>query len=79
MEISLNWQDLVKLALNGRVEKDKVTVAVEQPVLANIVIARRGLAPVFVQFSLDDTDPCSQTHGEATVRSAPGIDTVLCV
>jgi hypothetical protein len=79
MEISLNWQDLVKLALNGRVEKDKVRVAVERPVLANVVIARRGLARVFVQFSLDETDPRSQTHGEATARSAQGIDTVLCV
>ena len=78
MDISLNWQDLVKLALNGRVEKDKVTVTVERPVLSNIVIVRRGLAGVFVQFSLDETDLRSQTYGEATARSAPGMDTV-CV
>jgi hypothetical protein len=64
MDISLNWQDLVKLALDGRVEKDKVTVIVEQPGLADFEVAPHGSGG-FVRFSLDETEPQSESHGEA--------------
>jgi hypothetical protein len=53
MEIHLTWHDLLKLAANGKVEKEGNTLIVDQPVLPSI----EGGS---VHFTLDDSDPRSK-------------------
>ena len=50
MDLHLNLNDLQRLAVNGKVEKDGVTVVVDRPVLAT-------LKDRAVHFMLDESDP----------------------
>jgi hypothetical protein len=53
IEIHLTWHDLLKLAANGRVEKEGNTLIVDRTVLPSI----EGGS---VHFTLDDSDPRSK-------------------
>jgi hypothetical protein len=55
MDISLTWQDLVKLAANGKVEKDGNTISVLKPVFPHLQLSPDGLTGV-VRFEVDDSD-----------------------
>jgi hypothetical protein len=56
MRIPLTFSDLAKLAANGEVEKDGLTLSVCRPILPDVSVSadgRRG----FVRFTLDESDP----------------------
>jgi len=55
MDISLTWQDLVKIANTGKVEKGEHTVIITRPMLPTIIISPDGLTGS-VQFTIDDAD-----------------------
>jgi hypothetical protein len=59
MDISLTWQDLVKLANTGKVEKGENNVIITRPMLPTITISPDGLSGS-VQFTVDESDP--QSH-----------------
>jgi hypothetical protein len=59
MDISLTWQDLTKLAANGKVEKDGNTISVGRPVVPDLEVSPDGLKG-FVRFTVDETDPRSK-------------------
>jgi hypothetical protein len=62
MDISLTWQDLTKLAANGKVDKDGITITVGRPVLPDLQVSPDGLKG-FVRFTVDESDPRShQAH-----------------
>jgi hypothetical protein len=63
MNISLTWNDLVKLAANCDVEKDGVTLTVDRHVLPDLEISANGISG-FVRFSLDESDPRSKPYTE---------------
>lgn len=56
MKITLDWNDLLKLAVNGNVEKDGVTVTVERPMLPDVSVSADGKRG-FVRFTVDEHDP----------------------
>jgi hypothetical protein len=56
MNIDLTFEDLVKLAANGKLEKDGTTITVGRPVLPEVTIDPVGKSGKVV-FSLDETDP----------------------
>jgi hypothetical protein len=58
MNISLEWKDLIKLAANGTVEKEGVTVTVKRPLLPELQISPDGQKG-FVKFTVDESDPRS--------------------
>jgi hypothetical protein len=63
MDISLTWNDLVKLAANGTVEKDGNTLSVTRPILPDLNISSDGLRG-FVRFTVDESDPLSRPSKE---------------
>jgi hypothetical protein len=54
MDIPLTWGDLVKLASNGKVEKDGNTLSVSRPILPDLQISADGLRG-FVRFTVDES------------------------
>jgi hypothetical protein len=56
MDIPLTWGDLVKLASNGKVEKDGNTLSVSRPILPDLQIFADGLRG-FVRFTVDESNP----------------------
>jgi hypothetical protein len=56
MDIPLTWGDLVKLASNGKVEKDGNTLSVSRPILPDLQISADGLRG-FVRFTVDESNP----------------------
>jgi hypothetical protein len=56
MDISLTWGDLVKLASNGKVEKEGNTLSVSRPILPDLQISADGLRG-FVRFTVDASNP----------------------
>ena len=57
MIIAITWPDLQKLAANGTVEIDGVTLTVKAPVRPFINCGSEHKADEFVTFALDGTDP----------------------
>ena len=56
MTISLTFRDLKKIALEGSVEKDGITIKVERPLLADL--STHPTKPEgFIRFRLDESDP----------------------
>jgi hypothetical protein len=56
MDIIISWQDLVKLAANGTLQKDGNKLIVGPAVLPHLSISADGLTG-FVQFNADESDP----------------------
>jgi hypothetical protein len=56
MDISLTWQDLVKIANTGKVEKGDITVMIPRPMLPTITISPDGKTGS-VLFTVDESDP----------------------
>jgi hypothetical protein len=56
MDISLTWQDLLKLGANGKVEKGENTISVPRPVMPAL---KPSDGKQMVCFTLDKSDPRS--------------------
>jgi hypothetical protein len=55
MNIELTFQDFVKLAGNGKLEKDGATITFRRPILTDITVDPRAKTGKVV-FYLDETD-----------------------
>ena len=73
MDIPLTWIDLVKLASNGKVEKDGNTLSVSRPVLPDLQISEDGLRG-FVRFTVDDSIPLSTPQKFARMQGFPELN-----
>jgi hypothetical protein len=56
MEIVLTWQDLLKLAANGKLDKQTYKLKIGPAVLPSVQVSADGLKG-FVQFKADESDP----------------------
>jgi hypothetical protein len=70
MDIPLTWVDLVKLASNGKVEKDGNTLIVSRSIVPDLQISADGLR-CFVRFTVDEPNPLSTPH--LTRENASGV------
>jgi hypothetical protein len=60
MHIDLTFLDLLRLASNGKVEKDGNTIRISRPVLSESAVDHNAKTGE-VRFYLDDTDPAHLT------------------
>jgi hypothetical protein len=63
MNISLTFQDLAKLAANGKLEKDRNTISVDRPLLPHVKISPDGKQG-FVRFTTDESDHSRRSEHE---------------
>ena len=73
MDIPLTWVDLVKLASNGKVEKDGNTLSVSSAILPDLQISADGLRG-FVLFTVDVSDPPSTPLKFARMQGFPELN-----
>jgi hypothetical protein len=73
MDIPLTWGDLVKLASNGKVEKDGNTLSVSRPVLPDLQISADGLRG-FVRFTVDESNLLSTPQKFARMQEFPELN-----
>ena len=73
MDIPLTWVDLVKLATNGKVEKDGNTLSVSRPILPDLQISADGLRG-FVRFTVDESNPLSTPQKFARMQGFPELN-----
>jgi hypothetical protein len=73
MDIPLTWGDLVKLASDGKVEKDGNTLSVSRPVLPDLQISADGLRG-FVRFTVDESNLLSTPQKFARMQEFPELN-----
>ena len=73
MDIPLTWVDLVKLASNGKVEKDGNTLSVSRAILPDLQISADGLRG-FVRFTVDESNPLSTPQKFARMQGFPELN-----
>jgi hypothetical protein len=73
MDTPLTWVDLVKLASNGKVEKDGNTLSLSRPIHPDLKISADGLRG-FVRFTVDESDPLSTPQKFARMQGLPELN-----
>jgi len=73
MDIPLTWGDLVKLASNGKVEKDGNTLSVSRPIIPDLQISADGLRGS-VRFTVDESNPLSTPQKFARMQGFPELN-----